>query len=194
MIEPNLVRIGVDASDDTEYVAVIAGWKADIDNLHHEICTEFGLKAIHMRDLAKKTKDSVIEKLRSASPSSMRLHCFTIKKQSHLSLVLRKKKNYRATHRLYDPVDYCIGIEVTKATSDSLMFFDVHWSEIQAEADNDTEQFLKIAGVSVKSAGSAHQLADAVAWANHKCISLNNVTHGDLVSNIDSRLRKRLRI
>ncbi len=196
MFQSSLVRIGVDASDNAQHIAVIVGWQADIDKLHHEICAELGLNAIHMRELARKAKEAVIEKIRvsNPSPSSIRIHCFKIEKQSHLSLVLRKRPDYGATKRLYDSVDYSVGLEVAHATSDSLIFFEVHWSDVQVEVDNDTERILKMAGIAVKPAGPAHQLADAVAWSNYKSISLPIIRHADLASKIDSRLRKRLNL
>ena len=196
MFQQPPVRIGVDASSDTKYVAVVVGWQADIDQLHRTICARLGLTAIHMRELAAKARKAVIEEICLADPSrqSIRMHCFTVEKQSHLKLVLRKKPEYGATHRLYDSVDYCIGIEVTRAVYDSLLFFEVHWSEISTEVDDDTERILKQAGMAVKPVGPAHQLADAVAWSNHKSISLPNLQHADLESRIGSRLRKRLKL
>jgi hypothetical protein len=64
MFQSSLVRIGVDASYDAEHIAVVVGWQADIDNLHHGICTKLGLNDIHMRDLARKAKEAVIEQVR----------------------------------------------------------------------------------------------------------------------------------
>jgi hypothetical protein len=149
-----------------------------------------------MRELAFKAKNAVIQEIRLADPSpqSIRMHCFTVDKQSHLNLVLRNRRDYGSTHRLYDPVDSCIGTEINRATSDSMTFFDVNWAQIPTEADNDTEQILKKAGLKVKPAGPAHQLADVVAWTNYRSMSLPNVRHSDLVSTIDSRLRRRLRL
>jgi len=195
MSGPALVRIGVDSSYDGQYFAVVVGWQTDVDRLHRRICTNLGLSVIHMRQLAGKVKRAVVEEIRQAnpSPSSIQIHCLRIEKQLHRKLVLHKRQGYAPTGKLYDSVDYCIGLEITHATSDSLIFFQVRWHDIRAEVDNDTERILEMAGVAVEPAGPAHQLADAVAWSNHNDISLPIVRHNDLTSVIDSRLRKRLK-
>jgi hypothetical protein len=149
-----------------------------------------------MRQLAWKARKSVVEEVRQANPSSssIRMHCLRIEKQSHVKLVLRNKQDYVATGKLYDSVDYCIGAEIVRAMSDSLTFFQVHWPDIQVEVDKDTERVLEKAGIAVKPAGSAHQLADAVAWCNHRPTSLSVIRNTDLTSMIDSRIRKRLKL
>jgi hypothetical protein len=190
---PPEFAIGADFSDDVTFIALVLGYKPDILRLHNKVCEECKLKHIHMRKTIEKSQ--VIGTMNKYSTSSVHMFCFVVDRPKHMkTLDSTPKTKYLSGTQKNDNIDYCIVTEMKNAISSSLELFYQNWSDIMVEADQDTKKMFKVIGRPVVTPDSAYELVDAVAWANHARSHISQVREMDMISDIDSRLRKKLKL
>ena len=188
---------GADASDNGKFIALVMGDRTDVLKLHAEVCKQNNLKRIHMRRIIEKHK--VIKSIEERCTSAVHLYCLKVDKQRHndtLSASLKTK--YMPSIQRKQNIDYCTIMEIKNVISDSLNMFYQNWWDITVEADGDTMKLFKVIGANVitdlSASNEAYQLADAVAWANHADYHISKVREADISSEIESRLRKKLKL
>jgi hypothetical protein len=190
--------VAADATENATFVALVAGYRQDLERLHKRICEPLGLKGIHMRRLARKTKETILQQLENVSPSpaAVCLQCLKINLGSQREVAEKERPTpYYPTGRLYEAVNRSAMEEIKRAVEPSLQVFGIrrNWSTLTIEVDKDTERLVKTTGAAVTSPGPAHELADAVAWSNHANRHVKCVGRHDLVQNVSVRVRKRLK-
>lgn len=190
--------MAVDASDNANFVAMVVGYRQDLERLHERICEPLGLKTIHMRRLARKKKEAILQQLDNLSPSpaAVFLHCLKIDFETQKGLAEKARPTpYYPSSKLYEAVNRSAMEEIKRTVDLSLEVFHVgrSWSTFTVETDRDTERLVKTTGARTTKPGVAHELADAVAWSNHAEIDVKCIRHHDLVANVIARVRKRVR-
>jgi hypothetical protein len=190
--------MAADATENANFVALVIGYKGDLERLHKRICEPLGLKGIHMRRLARKMQERVLEKLDhlSPSPAAVQAHCLEIDFESQRDLAEKERPTpYYPKGRLLEVVNRSAMEEIKRAVQSSLETFGItrNWSMLTIEVDSDTERMIMTTGAKTTTPGVAHQLADAVAWSNHARIRVKCISHSDLVTNVTARVRKAVR-
>ncbi len=151
-----------------------------------------------MRTLARKMRERVLQQLDylSSSPAAVQTHCLEIDFGSQRGIAEKERPTpYYPKGRLLEVVNRSAMEEIKRAVESSLSTFGVtrNWSMLTIEVDSDTERLIMTTGAKTTMPGVAHQLADAVAWSNHAHIRVKCISHHDLVANVTTRVRKRVR-
>ena len=185
--------LGADSSNSVQFIAVVLGMKTDVAKLRNRVCTEHGIKRIHMRKIIERSK--VAQTVSKYSTSSVHMYCFNVDRAKHsATLESARKTQFMSSSQKNQNIDYCIAMEIKNAISGSLGLFYQNWSELLVEADTDTKKMFQGIGLTVVLEDCAYELADAVAWANNAGSTMNQVREVDISSNVDLRLRKKLKM
>jgi len=192
---PSDFAVGADASDNVMFIALVLGYRSDVEPLRDKTCKECNLREIHMRRISRPTRNKVVEAVSRFSTRSVHMYCFTVDRLRHArTLDSAPKTRYFSSTQKSQYIDYCIAMEIKDGVSSSLEMFNQNWSNIMVEVDEDTKKMFKRIGRPVTAPNSAHELADAVAWANHAKSRIGQIKEIDITSNVDRRLRRRFKL
>lgn len=81
--------IAADASDNGKFFAIVMGLCVDVERLHKRLCSSFGAKEIHMRELLPgQRKEEVVRLMDSLGTSAVHMYCLEIDKQGQFMLCM----------------------------------------------------------------------------------------------------------
>jgi hypothetical protein len=184
------LSLATDVTENGKYIAAVIGSKADIEAFHAGVCKVLGVKAIHM--IRIDDKPSAFKALSSAS-NSIWMYCLRAEIPSHKQTVMKKRGNRTPKHVLWGHLNYCAGTEIKKAIQPALKHFKQN-GRLEVEADPDTERMWASIGEKVLQPAAAYQIADMVAYFNHKGNAPKSVREVDISKVVHRRLEKRLNI
>ena len=184
---------GADASNSVKFIAVVLGRTDDVASLRNNVCSEHGLKRIHMRRIIGKS--GIVQTLSRLVTPVVHMYCFKVDRPRHTKILdSANKTRYMSATQRNQNIDYCIAMEMKDEISDSLNMFYQPLANLVVEADQDTRKIFNAMGLAVVSENYAYELADAVAWANNASVVLNTLRERDLTERIENRLRKKLKL
>jgi hypothetical protein len=184
------LTLATDVTENGKYIAAVIGPQADIERFHASVCKVLGVKVIHMVRIDD--KPSALKALSSAS-NSIWFYCLRAEIPSHKQTVMKKKGNRTPKHVLWGHLNYCAGTEIKKAIQPALVHFKQN-GRLEVEADPDTERMWASIGEKALQPAAAHQIADMVAYFNHKRNAPKSVRAVDISREVHRRLEKRLKI
>jgi hypothetical protein len=189
---PSQITIATDASDSGTYVAVVVGTRTEIGQFFKAACEELSVNDIHTSQITD--KNAVLKVLEKAS-NSILMYCLKTDVQYNITLLTSLLPGRFAKSTKFNQINYCVGEEIRRtAILPALRRLGQSPTNLEAEADQDTERFVKAVGIRPVAPAAAHRVADMVAWFNHKARSPRNVQEFDIAQKINDRLRGRLNL
>lgn len=177
-------------SGNHKFLAVVVGTEEKIN----AIVKNLGNKKTHMSMIKSKSiKDRIISKVvfdgRESIAFCTRIDMKHVLEPIKSRRTVQRRKGQNRTYRIY----YRAVIHLVRKHIEYFLaphqcaIHDIHF-----QCDDDCRNMIKYNGLKHDRPGSAHDLADIVAWANNRCMEPKGVVSIDLTGAIKNRLKKTL--
>lgn len=180
-----------DTSSNWRFVSIVVGVTDDINR----ICKNLGFSGIHMRQLNKDHRHSIIKRLEING--EVQIMCLNVGRfQITNQLHDRMDKNSRTGKRKYieDQFDYVFVSKIKRILCPFLTSHSITMDNMVFEIDTDLRKCFSLLGLRYKDPDFTHQIADIIAHCNTKGKRIPNVPEIDLSGELMNSLSKRLGI
>lgn len=177
-------------SGNHKFLAVVIGTEEKIN----AIIRNLGSNKIHMSTIkSKDAKDRIISKVIFDGRESIAF-CLRIDMKHILEPIKSKRTTQRRTgqNRLYR-IYYRTVIYFAREHIENFLTrhrYAIH--DVYFQCDTDCRNMIKYNGLKCGNPGSAHDLADIVAWANNRYVEPEGVVSIDLTEELKNSLEKTL--
>ncbi len=180
---------GIDSSGE-HYLGLIIGDENIITSIHNGI----GLNHIHMRKIGDRyTKKTIIQRIiLGGNTLAICLKIDRVRIVNRVHHKLTNKSKFKPRKYVHAQFSYILKDFISKYVDSFLSQNKKSLVELKFEADQDMIKTLKTVGLQVGVSSYAHELADAISWANNNQLSIKNLVEHDLENEIESTLTKRL--
>ena len=177
-------------SGNHKFLAVVIGTEEKIN----AIVKNLGNNKIHMSMIKSKSiKDRIISEVVFDGKESIAF-CLRIDMKHILEPVKSKRTTRRRTgqSRMYRIYYRAVIYLIRRHIENFLASHHYAIHDIYFQCDDDCRNMIKYNGLKHDRPGSAHDLADIVAWANNRCTEPEGVVSINLTEEIKDRLKKTL--
>lgn len=181
---------GDQRSGNHKFLAIVIGTEEKINAIRKNL----GNNKIHMSTIkSQSAKERIISKVifdgRESIAFCLRIDMKHILEPIKSKRTTQKRKGQKRIYRIYyNAVIYLVRKRIENfLTSHHYAIHDVYF-----QCDIDCRNMIKDNGLKHDSPGSAHDLADVVAWANNRCVEPKGVIPIDLTEELKNSLEKTL--
>lgn len=176
---------GSEAVGQRKFISLVIGNEEQLNAMFNRI----GLRQIHMIRLEETDQEHVLNSLRFSS--EITAWCITVDKQRIIDYIFhheRLNNKHKPKVRIAAHFDHLILRHIRDEIQAFLQPHRLEIEQTDIEFDKDMSDTIKIWRMKPKVKGKAHQIADAIAWANYRGRTIRGCRELDLSEKLKQQM------